>query len=515
MSEDHEVVLRMQGITKRFPGVIANDHVNFEVKSGEVHGLLGENGAGKTTLMNILYGLHQPDSGDIFLNEERVEITSSRVALDHGIGMVHQHFMLVENLTALENVMLGLEMERSLFLDIDRVYSRFQQLTEQYHLPIDPSTPVWQMPVGSQQWLEIVKLLFRDARIIILDEPTAVLAPSQIDQLFKTIRRLAKEGKSIIFISHKLREMKEISDRVTILRDGCVVETVETSQAEPGDLSRMMVGRSISIGRRRRPQMNLEREVLIIRDLNCDDDRGVPALNNFDLIVHAGEIVGVAGVDGNGQRELAENISGLRAPKSGYIEINGHPVRSVVRETSLLAYIPEDRRKVGLVVDLSVGVNLSLKAFRKPPYSISSFLQWKEIHKAAKNMIQRYNIKTPGSNVPVSYLSGGNQQKIVVAREIEPRPPFILASQPTRGLDLGAVDLVHKTLLEERNRGAGVLFISTELAEVMTLSDRIIVLFEGNVMGDMEGETADVETIGELMMGHRVAQPQAVPGNKT
>jgi simple sugar transport system ATP-binding protein len=497
--------LKMVGITKRFPGVLANDQINFEVKAGEVHGLLGENGAGKTTLMKILYGLHQPDDGEIYINGKQVKIQSPRAAADLGIGMVHQHFMLVENLTALENVVLGLPAAHPPLLDLGPARERFIELTREYDLRLDPSTPVWQLPVGDQQWLEILKLLFRDARLVILDEPTAVLAPKQATQLFQTVRRLTAEGRAIVFISHKLEEMKEVAERVTVLRDGHVVGTVDPKVIKPAELAQMMVGRDVFLARRERKTDPEKRDLLVIKDLSCLNDRKLPALKNLNLTVKSGEIVGVAGVDGNGQRELAECISGLRHFTSGSIHINDVPVDGVVKDNSLLGYVPEDRHKTGLVLNFTVEENLFLKTFAKFPFTKRGIIQWREIRRRAEAIIKEFEIRTPGSSVTTYHLSGGNQQKVVVARELSNDPALMLASQPTRGLDLGAVESVHKVLLAVRNRGGAVLFISTELPEVMALSDRIIVMFKGEIMGDLIAEDADVNHIGELMLGHREA----------
>ncbi len=512
MAQNGHSMLRMVGITKRFPGVLANDSITFDLKAGEVHGLLGENGAGKTTLMNILYGLHQPDSGEILLNSEKVEITSPREAHDLGIGMVHQHFMLVENLTALENIVLGLPLKRPPLLELGPARARFKELTKKYNLRLDPSTPVWQLPVGDRQWLEILKLLFRDARILILDEPTAVLTPSQARQLFNTVRSLADEGRAIIFISHKLREMKEVADRVTVLRDGHVVGTVDPQEATPAELAQMMVGREVFLDRRPRPPSESKQAVLVINGLSCQDDRGITALRDFSLKVYAGEIVGVAGVDGNGQRELAECIAGLRQPTKGTIQIDGKPVSGVVHDPSLLGFIPQDRQKTGLALGFSVAENLILKTFAEPRFTRRGVMQWSAIWREANRLIQEYDIMTPHPMMPVRFLSGGNQQRVVVARELSGQPALVVASQATRGLDVSAIESVHKILLRERNRGAGVLFISTELPEVLALSDRIIVMFEGQIMGELNGENADVDLIGELMLGHREAAEMAAGG---
>ncbi len=503
MDHSANIALRMVEITKTFPGVLANDRVDFDVKIGEVHGLLGENGAGKTTLMNILYGLYQPDSGEILLHGDEVDISSPQEANDFGIGMVHQHFMLVEKLTALQNIVLGLPSERPPLLDLGPARARFKEMVNEYGLDLDPSTPVWQLPMGDRQWLEILKLLFRDARILVLDEPTSVLSPSQAELLFKSIRRLADKGCSIIFISHKLEEMKQIADRITVLRDGQVVGTVDPKKATPSELAQMMVGREVILNRRPRPPSESKQAVLTVTDLSCEDDRGIPALLDLSLNMYAGEIVGVAGVDGNGQKELAECIAGLRQPTKGTIQIDGKPISGVVRDPSLLGFIPEDRTRTGLVLGFGVAENLILKTFTESPFVRHGIMQGGAIRREANALIQEYDIMTPHPMMPVQFLSGGNQQKVLVARELSGQPALVVASHATRGLDVGAIEGVHKALLKERNRGAAVLFISAELSEVLALSDRIIVLFEGQIMGELDGESADVDLIGELMMGHR------------
>jgi ABC-type uncharacterized transport system ATPase subunit len=501
MAQNDEVVMRVEGITKRFPGVLANDRISLDCRKGEVLGLLGENGAGKTTLMNILYGLYHPDSGQIFINGEPVEIESPTKAIQLGIGMVHQQFKLVEALTALENLILGIPSKHPPILDLAPARRRLLDLCEEYGLHVDPSTEVWRMPVGKQQWLEILKALYREAKLLVLDEPTSVLTPAEGEQLFKAIRKLTQEGRSVIFISHKLGEVLEITDRITVIRDGHVVDTVPTKEATQRELARMMVGRPVTMERKPRPTVKEKEPVLVMENVNANDDRGLPALKNTNLTVHAGEIVGVAGVDGNGQRELAECIVGLRKRTGGSIRIQGRIVDRVIADPSFVGYIPEDRQKTGLLLGLSVAENLVIKDFWRPTYARGGVLQYNTIRKHARKMITAYDIRTPSEEVPVRHLSGGNQQKVVVARELSAGPVLDIASQATRGLDLGAVESVHDTLLRERNRGAAVLFISTELQEVMSLSDRIIVLFRGEVMGEVEGDRADVSTIGQMMLG--------------
>ena len=494
--------LRMQDITKTFPGVLANDHVTIECNKGEVLGLLGENGAGKTTLMNILYGLYPPDEGQVFIDGKEVSIHSPSEAIENGIGMVHQHFKLVDTLTVIENVILGMPTNKAV-LDLAPAREKFKKLCDEYELFVDPDTEVWKLPVGQQQWVEILKALYRDCKVLVLDEPTAVLTPSESDQLARAIRRITSQGRSVVFISHKLREVMEVTDNVTVIRDGAVVGTIATKDASQIKLAEMMVGRPITIDRRERPAMPDGEVILDMQGVNATDDRGVHALKDFSLQVRAGEIVGVAGVDGNGQRELAECISGLRKPTSGTITIKGKPVTGVISDPSFMGFIPEDRHKTGLVLDFSVAENLVIKEYMNAPYTKNGILQYKEIKRHADEMISKYNVKTPNCDVKAKTLSGGNQQKVVIAREMDPEPVFDMAAHPTRGLDLGAVTNVHDILLNERNRGAAVLFISAELQEIMAVADRIIVLYSGQIMGDLDGETADQNVIGQMMLGQK------------
>lgn len=497
---DNNYVLQMKEITKVFPGVLANDKVTIECKKGEVLGLLGENGAGKTTLMNCLYGLYQPDGGEILVNGKAVRITSPMDAIENGIGMVHQHFKLVDTLTVLENIVLGIPSKKQV-LDLAPIRKKLLELCEEYELFVDPDAEVWRLPVGQQQWVEILKALYRNAQILVLDEPTAVLTPSESDQLARAIRKLTAEGRSIIFISHKLREVMDVTNRVTVLRDGKYIGTIDTKDATQLKLAEMMVGRPISIERKERPKMTEKKPVLVMKNVNANDDRGVPALKNFDLTVHAGEIVGVAGVDGNGQRELAECIVGLRKTTSGTLTVDGKEIKTVISDPSFIGFIPEDRQKTGLVMDFSVAENMIIKEPDQEPYAKKGILNKASIKEHALELIQKHRIKTASENVKAKNLSGGNQQKIVIARELNKQPVLDIAAHPTRGLDLGAVTNVHDVLLAERNRGAAVLFISAELQEVMALSDRIVVLFSGEITGDLDAETADVTTIGQMMLG--------------
>jgi simple sugar transport system ATP-binding protein len=490
MAQNNELVLRMEGVTKRFPGVLANDQINLDCRKGEVLGLLGENGAGKTTLMNILYGLYQPDGGKIFVEGEQVKIDSPATAIDLGIGMVHQHFKLVDALTALENVILGIPSDSAPRLNLEPARRRLLNLCEEYELHVDPSTEVWRMPVGKQQWLEILKALYRDARLLVLDEPSSVLTPAEGEQLFRAVRKLTQEGRSVIFISHKLGEVLEITDQITVIRDGRVVGTVQTKDTTQKQLANMMVGRPVTM------------------NVCANNDRDLPALKNLNLSIHTGEIVGVAGVDGNGQTELAECITGLRKVSDGSIRIQDSIVDQVMDDPAFVGFIPEDRQKTGLFLDMTVAENLVIKEFANPPYSKRGILQYNAIRDHARKMIRKYDIRTPSGEVQSGNLSGGNQQKVIVAREMNAQPVLVIASQATRGLDLGAVENVHETLLSERNRGAAVLFISTELQEIMSLSDRIIVLFRGEVMGEVQGEGADVSTIGKMMLGEEMEEAE-------
>ena len=492
--------LQMQDITVEFPGVLANDHVSIDCKKGEVLGLLGENGAGKTTLMNVLYGLYPPTSGKILLDGEEVKIGSPSEAIAHRIGMVHQHFKLVDTLSVIENVILGMPSKKQ-HLDLEPAKKKLLELCEEYELYVDPDEVIWRLSVGKQQWVEILKALYRDCKVLVLDEPTAVLTPAESDQLCNAIRHITEKGRSVIFISHKLREVIQITDRVTVIRDGKLIGTVDTKDATQLTLAQMMVGRPISIERKDRENVANREAVLVMKDVNAVDDRGIPALKNFNLTVHSGEIVGVAGVDGNGQKELAECIAGLRKITSGSITIKNKPVTGVIADPSFLGFIPEDRQKTGLVMDFTIADNLIIKDYYSQPFAKNNILNYKNIKKHAREMIRKYHVKTPSEDVRVRNLSGGNQQKVVIARELDPEPVLDLVAHPTRGLDLGAVDYVLDILMKERNRGAAVLFISAELQEVMAISDRIIVLFSGESMGDLDGETADQQVIGQMMLG--------------
>ena len=495
--------VEMRGIVKRFPGVLANDHVDFDVQAGEIHALLGENGAGKTTLMKILYGMYQPDEGEIRINGQPVRIASPRDAIALGIGMVHQHFMLVETLTVAENVALGLPSSRGLLTDLDVVARRLRELGERYGLVVDPHAYIWQLSVGQQQRVEILKALYRGADVLILDEPTAVLTPQEVEELFAVMRQMAREGHGLVFISHKLHEVLAISDRITVLRDGRKIGTRPARETTKEELARWMVGREV--------RFHLEKEparpgpvLLELEDVHAESDRGTPALQGVSLQVRAGEILGLAGVSGNGQRELAQVVAGLRPVTRGRVRLLDQDVTEASPAARMdlgLAYIPEERMKDGLIQEFTVAENLILRDHHKPPFSRKGFLHWPTVYAHSRRLIQAFRIKTPSVKTPARYLSGGNLQKIVLARELAREPKVILAAQPTRGLDIGATEYVRERLLEQRTRGAAVLLISEDLDEILVLSDRIAVIYEGRIMAVMPREEATVERLGLLMAG--------------
>lgn len=495
--------LEMIGISKRFPGVLANDLVDFNVRSGEVHALLGENGAGKTTLMKVLYGMYHPDEGRILLNGKEISILSPTVAISSGIGMIHQHFMLVKSLTVAENVALGLKSSRGPLTDLDKVSSRIIELGDIYGLNIDPQAYIWQLSVGQQQRVEIIKALYRGAALLILDEPTAVLTPQEVDEFFMIIREMAKDGHGLIFISHKLHEVIDISDRVSVLRDGKKVGTYQTAESTKADLARWMVGREVDF----RPAIevvSLGEPRLKVENVSCPSDRGTPGLQAVSLEVRSGEILGIAGVSGNGQRELAEVITGLREITQGRIELDGDDITSLSpmdRTERLLSYIPEERMRDGMIKEFSVAENLILREHHKKPFSNRGILDLKAIEEHSQKLISSFQIKTPSQDTPAKSLSGGNIQKVVVARELSREPRVIIAAQPTRGLDVGATQYVRERLLEERKSGTALLLISEDLDEILALADRIAVIFDGKIMGIVNREDASPEKIGLLMAG--------------
>jgi general nucleoside transport system ATP-binding protein len=495
--------LEMRGITKRFPGVLANDRVDFDVCSNEVHALLGENGAGKSTLMKILYGMYDPDEGEILLNGKPVAIASPTDAINLGIGMIHQHFMLVQSLTVAENVALGLPSSRGPLTDLDRVSKRIVELAKIYGLKMDPGAYIWQLSVGQQQRVEIIKALYRGAALLILDEPTAVLTPQEVDELFVIMNQMVKDGHALIFISHKLHEVVEISQRVTVLRDGRKIGTRPTSETTKQDLANWMVGREIGfIPDRGNVQLGEVR--LRLDQVSCGSDRGTPGLRGVDLEVCSGEILGVAGVSGNGQRELAESITGLRKITAGHVYLESEDITGLAPgdiTERMLSYIPEERMRDGMIKDFTIAENMILREHHKKPYSQLGFLNLRDITRHTEGLIAKFHVKTPSCETHAKNLSGGNIQKVVLAREISRNPRVILAAQPTRGLDIGATEYVREQLLEQRKKGAAIMLISEDLDEILALSDRIAVIYEGQIMDIVARENATPEKLGLLMAG--------------
>jgi len=495
--------VEMRGITKRFPGVLASDHVDFDVKSGEVHALLGENGAGKSTLMKILYGMYHADEGQILLNGRPVSIASPTDAINLGIGMIHQHFMLVQTLTVAENVALGLPSSRGPLTDLDRVSKRIVELAAIYGLKIDPDAYIWQLSVGQQQRVEIIKALYRGAALLILDEPTAVLTPQEVDEFFIIMHQMVKDGYALIFISHKLHEVVEISNRVTVLRNGKKIGTRPTSETTKQDLANWMVGREISFAPDRG---NVERSEIRLKldQLSCGSDRGTPGLRGVSLEIHSREILGIAGVSGNGQRELAETVTGLRKVTSGRIYLEGKDVTGFAPgdlTDRMLSYIPEERMRDGMIRDFTVAENMILREHHKQPFSRSGFLKLKDISIHTDKLLSQFHVKTPSQETLAKNLSGGNIQKIVLAREISRNPRAIIAAQPTRGLDIGATEYVREQLIDQRKRGAAIMLISEDLDEILALSDRVAVIYEGSIMDILSRQDATREKLGLLMAG--------------
>ena len=504
-------MLEMRGITKRFPGVIANEDVDLVVQPGHVHTLLGENGAGKSTLVKILYGLYRQDEGTVTIQGEQVEVTSPADAIRHGIGMIHQHFMLVPTLTVAENVALGLHGRRGL-ADMGPVRRRLIEVSEQHGLEIDPDAYIWQLAVGERQRAEILKALYREARILVLDEPTAVLTPPEVVDLFATLRSLTDEGRGLIFISHKLAEVMEISDEITVLRDGRVVGRTTPSETTREGLASMMVGREVRLGRDVPPQPTGD-DLLVVDSLHVQGDRGNAALEDFSVSVSSGEIVGIAGVSGNGQRELAEAIFGLRPMKSGRLEVRGKPIPTPapkqVRQRGV-AFVPEERMRHGAVGELSVSENLMLVEYEHRPYVRAGLLQFRAIAERCRDLVRRFAVKTPSIATQTSHLSGGNIQKVVIAREFSAEADVLIVAQPTRGIDIGAAEYVHERLLEKRAAGAAILLITEDLDEAMQLSDRVVVLYEGRAMCDLPRAEATTDRVGLLMTGVSEDEPAAV-----
>jgi general nucleoside transport system ATP-binding protein len=495
-------VLRMKGITKRFPGVLANDHVDLELYAGEVLALLGENGAGKSTLMNILVGLYRPDAGEVFVRGERVEIHSPRDAAGLGIGMLHQNFMLVQTMTVAQNVVLGMQ-DLAFVPNMADVSRRIEELSHRYRLQVDPRAYIWQLSVGEQQRVEILKLIYRGAGILILDEPTAVLTPQEAEELGRILSVVQSEGKSVVFITHKMGEVIAFSDRVCVLRQGRVVAVKKTTETNPRDLARLMVGREVLFRLDKQPAQPGS-PVLVLRDVHATNDKALPALSGVSLEVRQGEILGIAGVAGNGQQELAEVITGLRHIKAGELWINDAdltnctPLQAI---TSGVSHIPADRIGMGSVGDMPVADNIAMKGYRTTPLSKRGVLKRQRIVEFARRMIEAFQISTPAPQTHVKFLSGGNIQKTILAREIDACAALLIAVYPSRGLDVGATESVRRRLIEQRDAGRGVLLISEDLDELLSVADRIAVLYEGRVMGTVDADSADRETLGLLMAG--------------
>lgn len=496
-------VLEVRNITKRFPGVLANDRVSFTLEPGEIHAFLGENGAGKSTLMNILYGLYEPDEGEIYIRGKRVTITGPSDAIRQGLGMVHQHFMLVPTLTVAENVMLGTEITSGPFLDEKQANSRISQLSTQYGLAVPAQALVLDLPVGVQQRVEIIKTLYRGAEILILDEPTAVLTPQEAEDLFKTMRALVAQGKSIIFISHKLKEVLEIADRITVLRRGRVVGTTVPAESTEASLASMMVGRQVILTVEKGPAQP-GNPVLDVRGLAVRDDRGTLAVDHLSLEVREGEVLGIAGVQGNGQTELVEALTGLRPSEAGHVEIMGRNATNVVPRRVIedgVAHVPEDRHRYGLVLSYPIADNMVLSTYYQPPFARGVVIDYSSITTFATKLLKEFDIRAPSVMVTAATLSGGNQQKVVVAREFSRPIKLLIAAQPTRGLDVGSIEFIHNNIVRKRDEGVGVLLVSAELDEILALSDRIAVMFKGQIIATIDAEQATREELGLLMAG--------------
>ena len=504
----HENVIEMREITKVFGEFVANDKINLQLRKGEIHALLGENGAGKSTLMNMLAGLLEPTSGEIFVNGKSEKLDSPSRAAALGIGMVHQHFMLVEAFTVAENIILGSEITNKGVLDLKKANADILELSERYGLAVDPTAKVEDLAVGAQQRVEILKTLYRGAEILIFDEPTAVLTPAEILELMDIMKTLVKEGKSIILITHKLDEIRAVADRVTVIRRGKSIETVSIEGVSNKDLAEMMVGRSVSFVTEKE-EAKPKDVVLQISDLIVNENRGVPAVKELSLDVHAGEIVGVAGIDGNGQSELIQAITGLRKVKSGSIKIKGREVvgLSPRKITEMqVSHVPEDRHRDGLVLEMMLSENIALQTYYKEPLSNKGVLNYNQINSYARKLMEEFDVRAASELVPAGALSGGNQQKAIIAREVDRNPDLLIVSQPTRGLDVGAIEYIHKRLISERDKGKAVLVVSFELDEILNLSDRIAVIHDGKIQGIVKPSETNKQELGILMAGGKIKE---------
>ncbi|MFT7220074.1 MAG: ABC-type uncharacterized transport system ATPase subunit [Candidatus Azotimanducaceae bacterium] len=506
--------LELKGIVKRFTDVLANDHTNLTVAHNEVHALLGENGAGKSTLMHVLYGSYEPDAGEILIDGKLAHFNSQRQAIERGIGMIHQDFMLVRSFTVVENIVLGLDDDRYGILDLNHAAKRIRELSDHYGLGVDPWARVEHLPVGVQQRVEILKLLYRQARILILDEPTAVLTPKEVERLLKTLRSLAAEGRSVIIVTHKLHEIMEVADQVTILRDGKTIACVAKHATSETELARMMVGRDVDL-KISRSDYKRGQPSLCVSNLHVRDDRGELTVRGVDLTVHEGEIVGIAGVDGNGQSELVESLMGLRHVEQGHVEMDGtditHAAPAEVGAMQLF-YVPADRRGVGTISTLDIDANAILGQQRGFSKLCHLFLDRPKIRTYAKELVARFGIRTPGIRFPAEKLSGGNLQKLILGREIMRNPHMLIVEQPTRGLDVGAIEMIWAELLKVREQGKGILLVSAELEEIRNLADRILVMYGGRIMGELAPEEATDETLGLMMAGLTVTDAKAAQG---
>ncbi|WP_066320703.1 ABC transporter ATP-binding protein [Bacillus sp. FJAT-29814] len=498
-----EYVIEMLNIRKEFGNFVANDNITLQLKKGEIHALLGENGAGKSTLMNVLFGLYQPEGGEIKVKGKPVKISNPNIANDLGIGMVHQHFMLVDTFSVTENIILGREITTGGRIDLKKAEREVRDISERYGLAVDPQAKISDISVGMQQRVEILKTLYRGAEILIFDEPTAVLTPQEIKELIQIMRTLIKEGKSIILITHKLKEIMEVADRCTVIRKGKGIGTVNVSETNPNELASLMVGREVVFKTEKKESVP-KQDVLVVKDLVVKDSRGVTVVNGLNLNVRAGEIVGIAGVDGNGQSEFIEAITGLRKAENGSVKLNDKelfnlPPRKVTEAG--VGHIPQDRHKHGLVLNYPMAENMVLQTYYKQPFSKNGILNFKEIYKQAKKLIAEFDVRTPSESALARALSGGNQQKAIIGREVDRNPDLLIAAQPTRGLDVGAIEFIHKRLIEQRDNGKAVLLVSFELDEIMNVSDRIAVIYEGRIVAVVNPKETDEQELGLLMAG--------------
>ena len=506
-----DYIIEMQHITKEFPGIIANDDVTLQLKKGEIHALLGENGAGKSTLMSVLFGLYTPEKGTILKNGQPVKIDDPNAANALGIGMVHQHFKLVHNFTVLENIILGVETTRHGFLKMDQARKKVMELSERYNLKVDPDAKISDITVGMQQRVEILKMLYRENEVLIFDEPTAVLTPQEIEELMKIMKELSREGKSILFITHKLNEIKEVADRCTVLRKGRCIGTVDVKTVTKEQMSEMMVGRKVNFIVEK-GEAHPGAPALEVEGLTVNSNHGKKLVNNVSFQVHKGEIVCIAGIDGNGQSELVYALAGMLHADGGSIRLNGQDITQASirrRNDKGMSHIPEDRHKDGLVLDYTLGENLVLKRYDTPRFQKGGFLKFKEIGRYADSLIEKYDIRSgQGAATIARSMSGGNQQKAIIARELDLSPEILLAVQPTRGLDVGAIEYIHKQLIAQRDAGRAILLVSLELDEVMNVSDRILVIYEGEIVADLDPKEVTIQELGLYMAGSKRRQAQ-------